>query len=99
MDTREVLIECVDCKHFPNSCGYWGSKHRKHTCSGFVPAEEMNLKDTLYALSQMDIRQVHCNSQVVNRAIDFLKEFETKREETNPLCFLSRLLVNEKEGM
>jgi hypothetical protein len=85
VNTKEILIKCVDCKHFPNSCGYWGSKYRKHTCSGFVPAEEMNLKDTLYALSQMDIRQVRCNSQVVNRAIKYIKQGENYKEKINIL--------------
>jgi len=69
-----LLIECVDCKSFPNSCGYWKSKHGKHTCHGFQPAENMNLKDVLYALYNMDIRSCYCNSQVVNVAIKYLNE-------------------------
>ena len=73
-----ALIECVDCKSFPNSCGYWESKHKKHICKGFVPAEEMNLKETIYALSKMDIKGVHCNSQVVYNAIFFLKHRKEK---------------------
>ena len=80
--TNEILIKCVDCKSFPNSCGYWKSKHKKHTCKGFIPAEEMNLKETIYALSQMDIGRTFCNSQVINNAIFFLKHTKSK-EATN----------------
>lgn len=71
---NEVLIKCVDCKSFPDSCGYWKSKHKKHTCKGFVSAEDMTLDSTLYALRRMDIRWVRCNSQVINKAIQFLSE-------------------------
>ena len=69
-----LLIECVDCKSFPNSCGYWKSKYGKHTCNGFQPAENMNLKEVIYALYQMDIRRTYCNSQVVNVALKYLNE-------------------------
>ena len=81
MTYNAALIKCVDCKSFPNSCGYWKSKRKEHTCAGFVPAEEMNLKETIYALSQMDIRRVLCNSQVIDNAVFFLKHPKLEEEE------------------
>jgi len=76
MNDDKELIRCVDCKHWPNACGYWGSKHKKHTCSGFILGDGMNLEETIYALGQMDIRRVNCNSQIINVAIRFLNELK-----------------------
>ena len=72
-DHNKVLIKCVDCKHWPNACGYWGSRYKKHTCSGFQDCSEMNIEETIYALGQIDIKKAGCNSQVINRAIYFLE--------------------------
>ena len=78
------LVECVDCKHWPYSCGYWESKHGKHTCkgdgknkSGFQPAEEATLENIIHDLKRLDIRRNFCNSQVINVAIKYLEGIKT----------------------
>ena len=70
----EALIKCVDCHDWPNSCGYWVSKHKKHTCNGFKSAGEMTLETTLYNLRNTDVRGAAYNSQVINKAIEYLNE-------------------------
>lgn len=81
---KELLIECVDCKHWPYSCGYWMSKHGKHICegdgknrTGFQLAEEATLENTIYDLKRLDIRRVFCNSQLINVAVKYLNELLT----------------------
>ena len=73
-DRKEVLIKCVDCHDWPNSCGYWKSKHKKHTCKGFKSARGMTLKETLYNLRNTDVRGAAYNSQVIPKAIEYLNE-------------------------
>lgn len=71
---NEEKIKCVDCQYWPNSCGYWKSKHKKHICEGFKDAREMDLEETLYNLRQIDIRGVDCNSQVIHLAAYYLEQ-------------------------
>ena len=48
---NEGLKRCVDCKYYPNDCGYWDKEYRKnknlsfikkdtyHNCQNFSPFE------------------------------------------------------------
>lgn len=74
MNNKVGLIKCVDCHDWPNSCGYWKSKHEKHICKGFKSAREMTLEETLYNLRNVATRGADYNSQVINKAIEYLNE-------------------------
>ena len=92
---NEEKIKCVDCQYWPNSCGYWESKYKKHTCKGFKDAREMDLEETLYNLRQIDVRGTDCNSQVIHLAAYYLeqvKEYKKMWEE-----FYHDLLQKDKK--
>jgi len=85
---KEKLVRCCDCANYPNMCGYYpDSKTKLHTCPdkgysqhGFKPAEDMNLKDTIYNL-EMHIKGSNRSAWLLNRALYYLKELKIKVEQ------------------
>jgi len=84
-EENEKSIRCVDCKNYPNMCGYYDQdRYRKHTCpyvderqQGFKPAEEMSLKDTIHQYKCW-LHGTAKNTELLDMVHYYLKEYQKK---------------------
>ena len=83
---NDKLIRCVDCKNYPNMCGYYSTNkndfRKKHTCpyvsehqQGFKPAEEMSLKDTIHQYKCW-LHGTAKNTELLDMALYYMKRGE-----------------------